>query len=376
MSAGVTVTPVAGRADLERFLRLPWQIYADDPYWVPPLLSDMRAALDSSSHPFYEHAETALFLARRGRQVSGRIAAIVNRAHNEFHQDTVGFIGLFESIDDQGVADALFETAAEWLLERGMTAVRGPVNLSTNEEVCSPGVLVEGWHRPPLIMMAHTPSYYGRLFERGGFEKEKDLLAYWMVAAEPPPRFKRMYDRLLRDDSVRIRSFSMRHFSDEVATILRIYNSAWERNWGFIPMSDAEVVHMAKQLRPVVNPKLCAMAEVDGEPVGFALGLPDYNMALRHVDGRLFPLGLLKLLWYRRSIDTARTITLGLKPGFRNRGLDAAMITHINIEGNRAGIWKSECSWILEDNWDMRRGLERVGAVADKTYRIYQKPIS
>jgi GNAT superfamily N-acetyltransferase len=374
--SGVEVTPVERRADLERFLRLPWRIYAADPHWVPPLLADVRAALDPAKHPFHRHAEVALFLARRGSLPVGRIAAVVNRAHNDFHEDSVGFLGLFESIDDQGVADALFDTVAGWLRTRGMTSVQGPMNLSTNEEICSPGVLIDGWHRPPVIMMAHTPQYYAQLFERSGFEKSKDLLSFWIEGHEPPTRLKRAYDRLTRDPAVRIRSLDMRRFRAEVALIQSIYNSAWERNWGFVPMTGGEIDHMAKQLKPVVNPKLCVIAEIDGEPAGFALGLPDFNMALRHVNGRLFPLGLVKLLWHRRRINTARTITLGLRPGYRNRGLDAAMITHIYIQGNAAGMWRSECSWILEDNWDMRRGLERMGAVADKTYRIYEKPLS
>jgi GNAT superfamily N-acetyltransferase len=375
MSGSLTVLPVAGRADLERFLRLPWRIYDGDPNWVPPLLADVRAALNPARHPFHQHADVQLFLARRGRSVVGRIAAVVNHAHNLHHRDDVGFIGLFESTDDQGVADALFATAGGWLRERGRDTMRGPVNLSTNEEICSPGILVEGWHRPPVIMMGYTPQYYGRLFERAGFEKAKDLHAFWIEGREPPSRLKRAHDRLMRDPSLRIRSLDMRRFDEEVALIQDIYNSAWELNWGFVPMSPAEIEHMAKQLRPVVNPGLCAIAEVDGTAVGFALGLPDYNMALRHVNGRLFPFGILKLLWYRRSIDTARTITLGLRPGYRSRGLDAAMITHIHMEGTRAGIWRSECSWILEDNWDMRRGLERNGAVVDRTYRIYDKPL-
>lgn len=376
MTASVSVSPVAGRADLEQFLRLPWAIYAGDPHWVPPLLSDMRAVLDPAKHPFHRHADVQLFLARRGTTPVGRIAAVVNRAHNEFHHDALGFVGLFESTDDQDVADALFAAAEAWLRERGMDTVRGPVNLSTNEEVCSPGVLVDGWHRPPVIMMTHSPEFYGRLWERAGYEKAKDLLAFWLEGHHPPPRLKRAYDRLTRDGSIRIRSLDMKRFDSEVALIQEIYNSAWERNWGFVPMTGDEIDHMAKQLKPVANPKLCAIAEVDGVAAGFALGLPDYNMALRHVNGRLFPLGLLKLLWHRRSIDAARTITLGLRPGYRNRGLDAAMITHIYIEGNRAGMWRSECSWILEDNWDMRRGLERIGAVPDKTFRIYDKPLT
>jgi GNAT superfamily N-acetyltransferase len=375
MTAGLHVRPVAGRADLERFLRLPWRIYERDPNWVPPLLADVRAALDAHKHPFHRHAEVATFLAWRDGVAVGRIAAIVNRAHNEFHEDRLGFFGLFESVDEQPVADALLRTAEEWLRERGMDAVQGPMNLSTNEEVCSPGVLVDGFHRPPVILMGHTPPYYASLLERAGYEKAKDLLAYWLEGREAPARIRRAYDRLLADGSVRLRSLDMKDFDAEVARIQEVYNSAWERNWGFVPLTGVEIEHRAKQLKPVVNPRLCVLAEVQGQVVGFALGLPDYNTALRHVNGRLFPFGIFKLLWYRRRIDTARTITLGLKPGFRNRGLAAAMITHIYIEGNSAGIWRSECSWILEDNWDMRRGLERIAAVPDKTYRLYGKTL-
>lgn len=369
------VRAVEGRADLERFLRFPWSIYADDPLWVPPLLSDVRAALNPAKHPFHAHADTALFLARRGRHVVGRIAAVVNRAHNEFHEDSLGFFGLFESTDDQGVADALLRTAEDWLRQRGMTAVQGPMNLSTNEEVCSPGVLIDGFHRSPALLMAHTPAYYAELIARAGYAKSKDLLAYWIDADPPPARLERAYERFTRDGRITLRSLDVRRFEQEVALVQEIYNSAWERNWGFVPMSAAEIAHMAGQLKPIVEPKLCAFVYVDGAAAGFALGLPDFNQALRHVNGRLFPFGVLKLLWYRRKIDAARTITLGLKPGYRGRGLDALLIAHLIREAARIGIRKGECSWILEDNWDMRRGLERSGAVADKTYRIYEKSL-
>lgn len=376
MSRGaIEVRAVEGRADLERFLKFPWRIYAADPMWVAPLLSDVRAAL-SPAHPFHAHASVALFLARRGRDVVGRIAAIVNRKHNEFHEDTLGFFGLFECIDDQGVADALLRTAEDWLRERGMSTAQGPMNLSTNEEVCSPGVLIDGFHRPPALLMAHTPRYYAELMARAGYAKAKDLLAYWIDADPIPERLERAYERFTRDGRIRLRSLDVRRFDEEVALVQDIYNSAWERNWGFVPMSGAEISHMAKQLKPIVEPKLCAFVYVDGEPAGFALGLPDYNQALKHIDGRLFPFGVVKLLWYRRKIDAARTITLGLKPGYRGRGLDALLIAHLIREAAGIGIRKGECSWILEDNRDMRRGLEKSGAVADKTYRIYEKSLA
>jgi len=376
MIDGVEVRAVSGRADLERFLRLPWQIYADDPMWVPPLLSDVRAALDPAKHPYHAHAEVQCFLAWRGSSVVGRIAATVNRAHNEFHEDTLGFFGLFEAIDDQGVADALLHAAEQWLRARGMTAAQGPMNFSTNEEVCSPGVLVEGFHRPPAIMMAHTPPYYARLLERAGYAKAKDLITYWLDSEQMPPRLQRVHERILRDGRVKLRSMRVRDFAAEVKRVEEIYNSAWERNWGFVPMTHEEIMHMAKQLKPIVEPRLCAFVEVDGALAGFGLGLPDFNVALKHVDGRLFPTGIFKLLWHRRRIAHARIITLGVKPEFRGRGLDGLLMSYLILEAKKIGIWKGECSWILEDNRDMRISLERIGAVRDKTYRVFEKTLS
>jgi GNAT superfamily N-acetyltransferase len=377
MPAGaVVVKAVEGRADLERFLKLPWKIYEGDEMWVPPLIADVRLALDRSKHPFYAHGDVATFLAWRGTDVVGRIAAIDNRAYNDFHETKLGFFGLFESIDDQGVADALLKTAEQWLAHRGMTAVQGPMNFSTNEEVCSPGVQIEGWHRPPALLMTHTPKYYARLLERAGYGKAKDLIAYWLENEKTPERLQKTYDRLLRDGRVKLRNIDLSRFDEEVALVQDVYNASWERNWGFVPMSADEIQHMAKQLKPIVTPHLTCILTVDGEPAGFALGVPDYNVALKHVNGRLFPFGVLKLLWYRRKIVHARTITLGLKPEFRNRGLDALLLAHMFIEGRKVGIWRSECSWILEDNRGMRLGLERIGAIADKVYRVFEKPLT
>ena len=375
MSGDIAVRPVGGRADLERFLRLPWMVYANDPHWVPPLLADVRAALDTAKHPFYDHADVATFIAWRGTHPVGRIAAVVNRTHNQFHDDNLGFFGLFECIDDQQAANALLAAAEEWLRARGMTAAQGPMNLSTNEEICSPGVLVDGFHRPPVLMMTHTPGYYAPLLERAGYTKAKDLVAYWLDGEIMPARLQRAYDRMMQDGRITLRTVDLRRFDAEVAVIQDIYNSAWERNWGFVPLSEREILYLAKQLRPVIDPHLAIVAELDGEPVGFALGLPDYNMALKHVNGRLFPFGIVKLLWYRRRIDRCRTITLGLKPHARRRGIDALLIAQLFKEGRKIGIWKGECSWILEDNWEMRRGLERIGGVADKTYRVFEKAL-
>ncbi len=373
--APVVVRGVASRSDRDRFIRLPWRIYADDPVWVPPLIHDVRNALDPARHPFHRHAEVELFLAWRGDQVVGRIAAIVNHTHNAFHDEQAGFFGLFESVDDGEVARALLGTVESWLRERGMCLVRGPMNFSTNDEIASPGVLVDGFDTPPVLLMGHAPRWYAGLLEHAGYTKSKDLLAYWLVNAEQE-RFARFAERVAQKHNVRIRPIDMKRFDAEVALVQSIYNAAWERNWGFVPMHDEEIRHMARSFRPVVVPEYVRIAFVDDKPVGFSLMLPDYNTVFKTLNGRLFPFGLFKLLWQKRRISTVRMLTLGLIPEYRNRGLDALLI-HTQIMTSLArGITGGECSWILEDNWEMRRGLERMGAHVYKTYRVYERALT
>ena len=374
VAAPPAVAPVRGRAELRRFIRLPWRIYADDPAWVPPLMSDVRKLLDPG-HPFHRHADVECFLATRGDEVVGRVAAVINHAYNEFHETRTGSIGLFEAVDDQAVADALLDTAAAWLRDRGMTDAMGPLNLSTNDELYSPGVLIDGFEHPPVLLMAHTPPYYQALFERAGWSKAKDLLSYW-VEGDTPPRLVRALERVGRGiDGLEIRRMDLARLDEEVEVIKEIYNAAWERNWGFTPLTDAEIDHMAKDLKPIVDPDFALVAEIHGEPVGFALALPDYNQALRHVNGRLFPFGILKLLWHRRNIDRLRVFTLGLKPAYRRTGIDALFYLHFFRNSGAQGRARGEASWILEDNWGMRRGLERMGGEVYKTYRVYGKDL-
>jgi GNAT superfamily N-acetyltransferase len=368
--ADVKVTPVQGKKDLDRFVKLPWKIYENDPVWVPPLLHDVNILLDRNKHPFHKHADVEYFLATRDNEVVGRIAAIINQLHNEFHEDKVGFFGFFESIDDQAVADALLSTAEQWVRSRGMQEIRGPMNFSVNEEC---GLVVDGFDVQPVIMMTHNPQYYMRLLENAGYAKAKDLLAYYMEGMKPPEVLTRRLERARKSEGVEIRLVDLKRFDEEVATFKEIYNSAWEKNWGFVPMTDEEFNFLAKQLRPVVDPHLVLVAEVKGEPVGFAIGLPDFNQALKKINGRLLPFGLLKLLWHKRHINLARIVTLGLKPGFRKMGIDAMLYSRLFEEGPPRGYTRGEGSWILEDNWEMRRGMERFGAVVYRTYRIYEK---
>ena len=376
VASDIEVRAVNSRSDLDRFIKFPWQIYQNDPMWVPPLLMDVKGALDRKKHPFHQHADVEYFLAWRDGEVVGRIAAIANHLHNEFHGDKTGFFGFFESIDDQTVADALLNTAERYLVGKGLTSSQGPMNFSTNEEVCSPGVMIDGFNTPPRIMMGHTPPYYARLLENAGYSKAKDLLCYYMDGMKTPERLARGMARLGKAEGIHMRPLNLKDFKGELARIKAIYNSAWEKNWGFVPMTDAEFEHMAKQLKPIIDPELVLIAEVEGKPVAFAIQLPDYNQAMKHMNGRLFPIGVFKFLWYKRKIDEVRVLTLGIIPAYRGRGIDAMLVVRMMEISQPRGMAKGECSWILEDNTMMRHGMERMGGYVYKTYRVFEKPLT
>jgi GNAT superfamily N-acetyltransferase len=370
-TATATVAAVRDRRSLHQFVRLPRRIYAGDPAWIPPLDADVRKLL-RPDHPFHEHAEVECFLALRGKEPVGRIAAVVNHQYNRFHETRTGFIGLFESVDDPGVAEALLRRAGEWLRERGMTRAMGPFNLSTNDELYSPGVLLDNFSHPPVLMMAHNPPYYRGLFEAAGWDKERDLLSYLVEDYQSQERLVRGVERLTGTiDGLVVRQLDLKRIEEEVEKIKEVYNAAWERNWGFAPLTDAEIARLARDLKPIADPRFALVAEVHGTPVGFALALPDYNQALRHVNGKLFPFGILKLLWHRRKINGLRMFTLGLKPDYQRRGIDALFYIHIYRHGLEAGYRTAEAGWILEENWGMRRALERRGAHVHKTYRVF-----
>jgi GNAT superfamily N-acetyltransferase len=357
------------------FAELSWTINARDPQWVPPL----RMALDpllNGKHPFHEHADTAFFVAYRGSEAVGRVAAVVNHRSNEFHEERLGTFGLFECADDAEAASVLLEHAAAWLHARGMTAMRGPFNLSTNDELHSPGVLIEGFDTPPVFLMGHNPPYYGRLMEAAGLEKAKDLVAYWLATNRPNQRLVEGMERLAKRGGWSIRPVNLKRFKEEVGTVMGIYNSAWERNWGFVPMTEAEFEHMAKEFRPVVDPNLCLIAEKDGEPIGFLLCLPDLNRAIKHIpNGKLFPFGVFKFLWHKRKIRSLRIMTLGMKPGYQDSGIGAALYTAGFNSADQRGYDDGEASWILEDNHRMCTAMEKAGGTLYKRYRIYERPL-
>ncbi len=372
MTDTVVVRSVRTAADLNKFISFPYRLHRRDPHWVPALRMDVRKLLSREKNPFFEHAEAEYFLAQRESEVVGRIAAIHNRAHNEFHEDTVGFYGFFDSIEDQSVADALFKAASTWLKPRGLTVMRGPASFSTNDEC---GVLVDGFDTPPAILTAYTPAYYVQLTEGAGFTKARDLWMYQSVDDQLPERLTRGAKLIAKRKKIALRALDMKRFDEEVELIKQLYNQAWERNWGFVPMTEAEIDHLAKDLRPVIVPDLVVFAEQEGKLIGFAVALPDLNVALKtNPSGRLFP-GLIKILWKARKINRVRVLLLGVLEEYRRAGVDALMYHWIWEKGYAKGYRWAEAGWILEDNAAMKNGLLRMGFAHYKTLRLYDRPL-
>jgi GNAT superfamily N-acetyltransferase len=366
------VAAVRDARDLDAFIALPYALHRHDRHWTPQLRRDVRALLDKDKNPFFRHADAEHFLARRDGRVIGRITAIQNRLHNEFQRDRVGFFGFFESIDDTETANALLAAAAAWVQTRGLDTLRGPASFSTNDEA---GLLVDGFDTPSVLMMPHNPSYYAPLLEAAGFRKAKDLLVYQATADLLPPRLTEAADTLRARFDLHLRTLDMARFAQEVEQVKRLYNRAWERNWGFVPMTDEEIDFLAAQLRPVVVKDLVVFAEKDGEPIGFAVALPDLNVALRkNPSGRLFP-GILRVLWAARSIRRLRVVLLGTIPEWRGRGVDALLYGHLWQAARAKGYRWAEAGWVLEDNQAMRNALARMGFAVYKTYRLYDRAI-
>ncbi|MDF1526772.1 MAG: N-acetyltransferase [bacterium] len=360
----------------KQFINFPWSIYLDDPYWVPPLKSDVKDLL-SLKHPFYQHAERKLFLAIKNGQPVGRIAAIINHRHNEFHSEKTGFFGFFESVDDQKTADALLAEAEKWIQERGMDRVLGPVNPSTNEEC---GLLVHNFLSAPFVMMTYNPPYYRDLIDNAGYGKAKDLYAYWYhLGRELPNRLVRMVKMVKeREPGLVVRPLDKRRFDSELEIFRFVYNEAWEKNWGFVPMTDAELSHMAKKLKPLVIPSLINLAFVDDEPAGIVLGLPDYNNVLKILNGTILnPFRTVKALRAGKRIRTGRCLTVGVREKFRKRGIESLLFAMTWQGGIDMNYRYGELSWVLEDNQAMIDGATRAfSAEHYKTYRIYEKQLA
>jgi GNAT superfamily N-acetyltransferase len=374
----ISVETVRTRRQLNEFLKLPWAIYRGDPNWVAPLLSQQRDLLDRRKHPFHQHAEVEYFLARRGGKVVGRVAAIVNQQHIRFHSEQAGFFGFFEAIDDQAVARELLAASGAWLRERGMTVQRGPANFSSNEEF---GLLVDGFDGPPVIMMTYNPPYYQGLLEGCGLVKAKDLLAYWSERdpnkLEQLPRLTRVAERVHERMGLTLRPVNLKRLDEELQILKKVYNRAWQLNWGFVPFTDAEIEYTVRQLKSIIDPDLCTFAFVGDEPVGVAISVPDFNVALKRVKGRLLPLGFLKIVWYTRvrKIRRARLMLLGVVQDYQRRGIDAALVAANISMALSKGYQNAEFGWVLEDNKILLNALDSWGLRPYRRYRVYEGPL-
>lgn len=364
-------------SDKNKFIEFPYSFYKNDKYWVEPLRFDVKNNLDEKKNPFYKHSKIRLWLAKKNGEIVGRIAGIINDNHNKFHNDKVGFFGFFECINDKNVSKMLFDKAAEFVKENGMDTLRGPMNPSTNDEC---GLLVDGFDKSPVMLMTYNPEYYIGLMEEYGFVKAKDLLAFWItndIANDEAmmAKLKRVSDLILKKENITIRNVNMKDFKNEVQRIREVYNDAWERNWGFIPMTEDEFNFIANNLKLVVDPDYIEFAEINGKPVGFSLALPDVNQAIRGLNGKLFPFGFIKFLLNKKKINQLRVMIMGVKKEYHRKGIDAIFYRNIVATATRKGLKGAEISWILEDNYAMKQTTEKLGGKVYKTYRIYDKLI-
>ncbi|MBC8035529.1 MAG: hypothetical protein H7Y03_15375 [Chitinophagaceae bacterium] len=367
---------VDSKQKLEKFIDFPHDLYEDDPNYVPEIFIGQRDLLTPGKHPFHEHSQIQLFTVHANGVMKGRIAAILNNNHNTFNKATDGFFGFFDCVDDQSIAHSLFAAASGWLKEKGATTLIGPVNPSTNE-TC--GLLVEGFDKPPVVLMPFCKSYYARLIEKEGFEKKMDLLAYDIRVNTLNDRTVKLQDALLKrleSKNIVLRSINMKDFAGEVKKIKEIYNAAWDANSGFVPFTDAEFNYLAKDLKLILDPGFCFIAEHEGKPVGFALALPDINQVQAKVKrGRLFPFGIFKLLLGKKKINYMRVPTLGVIDGYRKMGIEACFYASIIKRCVDKKMIGGEASWILEQNTLMNKAIENIKGVVHKRYRIFQKQL-
>lgn len=370
-----TITYVTSKQEKKTFVEFPYTHYKNDQYWVAPLLIEQKKLLDPDKNPFYKNAEIVLFNVSFNDKHAGRIAAIIDHRYNKFHNTKTGFFGFFECIDQQSTADLLLKVAEDWLREKGMNTVMGPSNPSMMDEL---GILVEGFNKYPTIMMPYHKNYYDKIIRSAGYKKEMDLLAYLVTQdSVDHDRANRAIDVVKkRLPGISIRKINLRKIKDEVKIIREIFNSAWSKNWGFIPLSSEEFNKLASDLKSIVDNDFAHIAEIDGEPVAFSIALPDYNQIFRNMNGRLFPTGLFKLLWYRKKIDKVRTALMGVIPEYQGRGIDVLLHREAINSGLKKGIYSSEVGWILESNIHMIRVAEKMGAAIDKRYRIYSKNLN
>jgi hypothetical protein len=373
----IVVTPVTTAAERKEFIHFQYEVYKNDPNFVPPLLMERNDFLNPKKNPWFDFGKAQLFLARRHGKIVGRISASEDPRYNEFHGVKVGWFGLFEAIDDVQVAQALLDTAEKWVKERGLTELMGPASFSSNAEWST---LIQGFDSQAVLMMPYNPTYYPKLFDACGLAKAKDLWAWKIDIQKPvPEKVARIAEKVRAREGLVVRQANMKEWGKEVQRIKDIYNSAWDKNWGFVPMTDKEFDHLAKDLKQIITPDLSLIAEINGEAVAFAITLPDANFAIKAAKGRLttfgLPIGLVKLLLATKKIKSGRLAILGIKQGFRKRGIDSVLFLDTFNNCRKLGWWGGEISWTLEDNDLVNRAIEVFGCTKYKTYRVYKKDL-
>jgi hypothetical protein len=379
MSAEMIIRPVLSKADRKAFVDFAWDVYRDDPYWVPPLKDEVHGLLDPKKNPWFGHGEAELWLAERGGRVVGRISAQVDELVQVHMEPGTGQWGMFEALDGEAAA-ALIATAEEWLRGRGMVRALGPISISIWDE---PGLLIEGFEESPLVMMGHHRPEYRAWIETAGYDKAKDLYTFELdIRIDMIPVIERLITTGEVNPRIRIRNVDKSNFDQEAAIILDILNDAWSDNWGFVPLTDAEIAYAGKKLKPIIVEDLVKIAEVDGEPVAFMITIPDMNEMIRDLDGRLFPFGWAKLLWRLHKVATKRVRVplMGVRKSLQG-GRMATQLAFMLIEFTRRvcvgkyGINVGEFGWVLEDNQGMMSIAQLPGANINHTYRIYRKPL-
>jgi len=370
------VVAISTKEDLKSFIDFPHDLYANDPNYVPELFIAQRDLLTPGKHPFHVHSQVQLFLAYDHNKIVGRIAAILNNNHNQFNNTKDGFFGFFDCVEDVETSDMLFNHAEEWLKQKGASSIIGPANFSTNE-TC--GLLVDGYDTPPFAMMPYNKAYYQSLLGEKGFAKKVDLIAYRFGDEGYNDKSLKIKDALLRrlqHKGITIRPVDKKNFQNEVAKIREVYNAAWDRNLGFVPMTEKEFDHMAKDVKLVLDTDFCMVAEKDNKIIGFALAIPDINQVLINIKrGRLLPLGLFKLLFGLKKINGIRIIALGVVEGYRKLGIEACFYGNIIEAYRRKNFKHAEASWILEGNDLMNRAIQNINGHPHKRYRIFEKAI-
>jgi hypothetical protein len=365
------IVEVSGKRELNDFIEFPLGLYKDDPLYSPQLCYDLKTHF-SSKNPFFSHAEVSFFLAIRNGRIAGRVASVINHLHISVQNEKAGFFGFFECINDTEVSAALLDTVRGRLIEKGLSVMRGPMNFSTNEEC---GFLIDGFGEAAMLMMPYNPPYYNDLMSAYGMEKAKDLYAFIKHVEEKLPEKLLRVAAIAEKKGIVARLVTKDYFTPAMRGFQEVYNNSWSKNWGFIPITDDELYYDAKRLKPLVVPDLTIVAEKDGEAVGFMCMVPDFNFVLRKMAGRLNPVTLCKALYYSRKIPDLRMMLLGIKPEYRIKGVDAILYRE-GFKGVKRGRFKRvEFSWILEDNIDIIRHTEMIGASLYKKYRIYEKKI-